>query len=142
MGHRSFMWWADLDAERRRFVTRLKHVTPTRLVGQRLGIEAGPITVDRGVMPPKRRQHSRTHRIGEKLAREIHVGIGMGKKSRLITNDRTPPAEAIADLHQKRWEIELFFGWIEQTLEIRKFLGTSENAVRVQVVVRGACLTA
>jgi IS4 transposase len=45
------------------------------------------------------------------------------------------PAEVIADFYQARWEIELFFRWIKQTLRITKFVGTSENAVRIQIAV-------
>ena len=37
--------------------------------------------------------------------------------------------------YERRWAIELFFRWIKQTLKIRHFLGTSENAVRVQIAV-------
>ena len=33
------------------------------------------------------------------------------------------------------WEIELFFRWIKQTLRIKRFLATSENAVRIQIAV-------
>jgi IS4 transposase len=67
--------------------------------------------------------------------REINVVIETGKTLRLVTNDLSSPAEVIADLYQERWEIELFFRWIKQTLRIRKFLGTSENAVRIQITV-------
>ena len=45
------------------------------------------------------------------------------------------PAQKIADLYKRRWAIELFFRWVKQTLRIRHFLGTSENAVRIQVAV-------
>ena len=54
---------------------------------------------------------------------------------RIVTIDLTSPAEVIADLYQTRWEVELFFRWIKQTLKIKKFLGTSENAVRTQIAV-------
>jgi IS4 transposase len=45
------------------------------------------------------------------------------------------PAAAIAELYKRRWAIELFFRWVKQTLKIRRFLGTSENAVRIQIAV-------
>ena len=54
---------------------------------------------------------------------------------RILTNDLTAPAQVIADLYRRRWAIELFFRWVKQTLKISRFLGTSENAVRVQVAV-------
>jgi IS4 transposase len=49
-------------------------------------------------------------------------------------NDITA-AQEIADLYKRRWAIELFFRWIKQTLAIRKFIGTSENAVRTHVFI-------
>jgi IS4 transposase len=38
-------------------------------------------------------------------------------------------------LYRRRWAIELFFRWIKQTLKITRFVGTSENAVRIQIAV-------
>ena len=61
--------------------------------------------------------------------------INSGKTSCLVTNDLDAPAEEIVDLYKTRWEIELFFRWIRQTLNIRKFLGTTENAIRAQISV-------
>jgi IS4 transposase len=135
MGYYSFQWWGDLDAKGCRFVTRLKRYTPTRVVEERAVAADGKITFDRVVMLPKRLQHTRTHRLGEKPVREVHVVIETGKTLRLVSNDLTSPAEEIADLYKTRWEIELFFRWIKQTLKIRRFLGTSENAVRTQIAV-------
>jgi hypothetical protein len=135
MGYYSFGWWGDLDAKGCRFVTRLKTYTRTHIIEERPVIDSGAITVDRVVMLPKRLQHTRTHRLGEKPVREVHVVIDTGKTLRLVTNDLTSSAEEIADLYKTRWQIELFFRWIKQTLKIRKFLGTSENAVRTQIAV-------
>ena len=44
-------------------------------------------------------------------------------------------AREIADLYKRRWRIELFFQLIKQTLRITKFVGRSENAVRIQIAV-------
>lgn len=51
----------------------------------------------------------------------------------VITNDRQRPAADIAQAYKFRWQIELLFRWLKQHLRIRKFLGTSENAVKLQV---------
>ena len=67
--------------------------------------------------------------------REVRVNTDTGKELRILTNDLDAPAEEIADLYKRRWEIELFFRWVKQTLKIRHFLGTSENAVRIQIAV-------
>ena len=52
-----------------------------------------------------------------------------------ITNDMTRTAEEISALYKQRWQIELFFKWIKQNLKIKRFLGRSENAVWIQVLV-------
>ena len=52
-----------------------------------------------------------------------------------MTNDLNRSSEEIADLYKSRWQIELFFKWIKQNLKIKKFLGTSENAVKTQICI-------
>ena len=50
-----------------------------------------------------------------------------------LTNQTTLPALTICDLYKSRWQVELFFKWIKQNLRIKKFYGTSENAVKTQI---------
>ena len=52
----------------------------------------------------------------------------------IATNDLASPALEIAQRYKERWGIELFFKWIKQHLKIKKFLGRSENAVRIQIL--------
>ena len=52
----------------------------------------------------------------------------------LITNDLNRTAIEIAALYKGRWQIELLFRWIKQHLDIRKFLGRNDNAIRLQVL--------
>ena len=56
-----------------------------------------------------------------------------GKTLVFLTNNTTLPAHVIAQLYKNRWAVELFFKWIKQHLRIKRFLGTSENAVKTQV---------
>ena len=51
----------------------------------------------------------------------------------LVTNLKDVSAEAIAELYKSRWKIELFFKWIKQNLRLKKFLGQSSNAVKIQI---------
>ena len=51
----------------------------------------------------------------------------------LLTNDPQRPAVDIAQLYKQRWNIELLFKWLKRSLKIRRFLGRSENAVRIQI---------
>ncbi len=46
-----------------------------------------------------------------------------------------PPPLAICELYEARWQVELFFKWIKRHLRIKKFYGTSVNAVKTQVWV-------
>lgn len=57
----------------------------------------------------------------------------------IITNNLEWEARTIADLYKKRWDIELFFKAIKQNLQIKTFLGTSENAVKSQIYVALIC---
>ena len=56
-----------------------------------------------------------------------------GKTLVFLTNNTTLPAPTIAALYKSRWQVELFFKWIKQHLRIKRFMGTSENAVKTQV---------
>ena len=67
--------------------------------------------------------------------REVVVMTETGKRLRIRTNDRDAPAQEIADLYKRRWLIELFFRMMKQVLRITRFLGRSENAVRIQIAV-------
>jgi len=50
-----------------------------------------------------------------------------------ITNNFTLSASTIANIYKSRWDIELFFKWIKQNLKVKTFIGTSENAVLIQI---------
>ena len=50
-----------------------------------------------------------------------------------LTNHMTLPALTICALYKQRWRVELFFKWIKQHLRIKRFMGTSENAVKTQI---------
>ena len=56
-----------------------------------------------------------------------------GKNLVFLTNQFALPAPTICALYRCRWQVELFFKWIKQHLRIKRFYGTSENAVRTQI---------
>ena len=56
-----------------------------------------------------------------------------GKTLVFLTNNFALPAQTICALYKARWQVELFFKWIKQHLRIKKFYGTSENAVKSQI---------
>lgn len=67
-----------------------------------------------------------------------------GREFMFLTNAMDLTAQQIADLYKNRWQIELFFKWLKQHLKIKKFWGTTENAVRIQIAaaITAYCLVA
>ena len=72
--------------------------------------------------------------LGVELDNTVYALDPESSKTRVfLTNNTALPALTIAALYKSRWQVELFFKWIKQHLRIKKFLGTSENAVKTQV---------
>jgi Transposase DDE domain/Domain of unknown function (DUF4372) len=134
LGYYDYSWWAELDDAGCRFVTRLKKNTPFTAVQDNRIPTGSNILSDRIGHLPARLAKSRKNPL-QVPVREIRVIIDTGKILRIVTNDLDAPAEEIADLYKQRWQIELFFRWVKQTLRIRHFVGISENAVRIQIAV-------
>ena len=65
--------------------------------------------------------------------RRVTAKDDKGRRLSFLTNNMTLKPELIADLYRQRWQVELFFKWIKQHLRIKKFLGTTENAVKTQI---------
>jgi hypothetical protein len=134
LGYYDFGWWAKLDAAECRIVTRLKTNTRFEIADERPVPAGSNVLSDRTGYLPKRMAAARRNPL-PRLVREVRVLSDTGKILRLFTNDLEASAQEIADLYKRRWQIELFFRWIKQTLKIRHFFGTSENAVRIQIIV-------
>ena len=132
LGYYDYGWWAKMDAAGCRIVTRFKANTPLTVTAERDVPKDGNILSDRIGLLPQRQ--SRKNPFGDPV-REVRVRIETGKVLRILSNDLDASAQDIADLYKRRWAIELFFRWVKQTLKIRHFLGTSENAVRIQIAV-------
>jgi hypothetical protein len=67
------------------------------------------------------------------LRRVSYFDAVTGKRLVFLTNNFTLPALTIAQIYKQRWQVELFFKWIKQHLRIKRFLGTSKNAVKTQI---------
>jgi hypothetical protein len=134
LGYYDYRWWAELDAAGCRIVTRFKSNTPLRVIEDRRVAKDGAILSDRVGHLPARQANNRKNPFGDPV-REVRVRIETGKILRILTNDLDASAEEIAGLYKRRWEIELFFRWVKQNLKIKKFLGASENAIRIQIAV-------
>jgi len=134
LGYYDYGWWAKLDAAGCRIVTRLKVNTKLSVVAESAVANGSNILSDRIGHLPQRMARNRENPFQEPV-REVRVRIESGKVLRILTNDLDAPAIEIADLYKRRWQIELFFRWVKQTLKIRQFIGRSENAVRIQIAV-------
>ena len=132
-GYYDFAFWADIDAKGSRFVTRLKKNSPTSLIETRPTDPDGPVVADRVAFLSKRLAASRKNPF-DKPVRLLDVRTDSGRTITLVSNDLDAPAAEVAALYKQRWQVELFFKWIKQNLKIRHFLGTSENAVCIQIV--------
>jgi IS4 transposase len=134
LAYYDYGWWAALNDAGCRFVTRLKKNTPLTVVSENRVPSTSNIVSDRIGHLPQRLAGSR-HNPMQDPVREVRVIIDSGKELRIVTNDLDSPVQEIADLYKQRWDIELFFRWIKQTLKIKHFIGVSENAVRIQIAV-------
>ena len=134
LGYYDYAWWAQLDAVGCRIVTRFKSNTPLKVIEELPVASGSNILSDRIGFLPARQARSRRNPLQDAV-REVRVTTETGKELRILSNDLDASAEEIADLYRRRWAIELFFRWIKQTLKITRFLGTSENAIRIQIAV-------
>jgi len=69
----------------------------------------------------------------EKLRRIRYLDVQSQKRLVFLTNNFSLPPLTIAQLYRSRWQVELFFKWIKQHLRIKKFYGTSINALKTQI---------
>jgi hypothetical protein len=67
------------------------------------------------------------------MRRISYYDVERKRKLIFLTNNFTLPPLTIAQLYRCRWQIELFFKWIKQHLRIKRFFGTSPNAVKIQI---------
>ena len=69
----------------------------------------------------------------EHLRRVRYRAPDTGKTLVFLTNNTALPPLTIAALYKSRWQVELFFKWVKQHLRIKRFYGTTENAVKTQI---------
>ena len=69
----------------------------------------------------------------DKLRRIRYFDPQQERRLIFLTNNFTLPPLTVAQLYRRRWQVELFFKWIKQHLRIKKFYGTSANALKTQI---------
>jgi hypothetical protein len=112
------------------FVTRAKETMDARRVYSAPSDRSNGIVCDQRV---RLNGYYAEKHYPEHLRRIRYRDPMTGKTLIFLTNNMTLDATIICALYKCRWQVELFFKWIKQHLRIKRFLGTSENAVKAQI---------
>jgi IS4 transposase len=124
-------WLKKLMDEDCFFVGRMKLGTTYEVIETREA--AGQNVISDELIHIKNRTNDR---LKNRLLRRIVFHRESDQKELVFfTSDLKRTALEVADLYKQRWQIELFFKWIKQNLKIKRFYGTSENAVKLQILV-------
>jgi hypothetical protein len=128
-GYVDYLWLDQLDAQKVFFVTRLKD-NAVFSVEAKLAEPKGCILADEVIFVPGSGKSSNP----ERILRRVVVWDELNQREIvLLTNNFPLAASTIAAIYKERWQIELFFKALKQNLKIKTFVGTSANAVRIQI---------
>jgi len=129
--YNDYAWFHEMTQRKIHFVGRMKSNAKFQ-VAKELAVSGDGVLEDQLIRlssPMAKKQYP------EILRRVCFRREEDGKVLSFITNDTKRTATEIADLYKQRWQIELFFKWIKQNLKIKRFIGTSENAVKIQIII-------
>jgi len=129
-GYEDFKWWSKLDENGVWFVTKLQSNVRYRVIGQqdqsqKKGVLKDEIIELTGVKADEKYEG--------KLRLVTYYDEEHEQIYQFVSNIIHLSAKTIADIYKARWDIEIFFKWLKQNLQIKTFLGTSKNAVLTQV---------
>jgi Transposase DDE domain/Domain of unknown function (DUF4372) len=129
-GYADYDWFAALDAEGVFFVTRLKENADYGVVERRPVPERSAVRCDEIIFLYKAARGGNL----DLFLRRIEVWDEEQKGVLVfLTNHRGFAASTIAAIYRQRWQIELFFKALKQNLRIKTFVGTSPNALQIQI---------
>lgn len=126
-GYSDYNWWLQLTRQNVHFVTRLKDDAEYSIVE--------PRTVPAGIIRDEVILLAKQEALGaEAHLRRIEVWLE-GERDTIVflTNNMKLAASTIAAIYKERWQIELFFKALKQSLKVKTFVGTTENAVQTQI---------
>ena len=128
-GYTDIRWWLELSRQKVFFVTRLKDNIEYGIVEQRAVKPRSAVVRDEIVLLTKIQEEGPVARM-----RRIEVWVEEKQETMVfLTNQLKLAAATIAAVYQDRWQIEQFFRALKQSLRIKTFVGTSANAVLVQI---------
>ncbi len=128
-GYYRYGWWLRLTRRGVFFVTRLKENAQFIVLRDNPVPEGGAILKDQVIiMRGQKRSGPKAH------FRRIELWDAEAQESvEFVTNHHELDALTITEIYRERWQIELFFKSLKQLLKIKSFVGTSENAVQIQI---------
>ena len=128
-GYADYDWWLSLEQQKVFFVTRLKDKADYAVMEKREVPEKGKVLKDEVIVLLKLAAEGR-----ECFLRRIEVWVEEKQETMVfVTNHLKLAASTIAAIYKDRWQIELFFKALKQSLKVKTFVGTSENAVQTQI---------
>ena len=128
-GYSDYDWWLNLTRAGVNFVTRLKDSASYGVVESRLLPEHSKVVRDEVIVLVSQQEVGPEARL-----RRIEVWVEEKNESMVfVTNNLQLAARTIARIYKERWQIELFFKALKQGLKIKTFVGTTENAVQIQI---------
>ena len=127
-GYTDYKWFARLTKQGVYFVTRQRWNGYYRVVKQRKVPKHGNILADQWVL-----LGHRSYRTGVAVRRVVVRDPETDKQFEFLTNHPGFAASTIAKIYRDRWQIEVFFKALKQSLRIKTFVGTSANALKTQI---------
>jgi Transposase DDE domain/Domain of unknown function (DUF4372) len=128
-GYADYDWWLSLTKQKVDFVTRLKDNAEYGVIEQRQLPDGGNIERDEVIVLVSQQEAGPVARL-----RRIEVWVEDKQETLVfVTNNLKLAASTIAAIYKDRWQIELFFKALKQSLRIKTFVGFSENAVQTQI---------
>src|ERR1700678_4496519 len=127
-GYTDYKWFARLTKQGVYFVTRQRWNGYYRVVKQRKVPQHGNILADQWVL-----LGHRSYRTGVAVRRVVVRDPETDKQFEFLTNHPGFAASTIAKIYRDRWQIEVFFKALKQSLRIKTFVGTSANALKTQI---------
>jgi len=128
-GYQDFRWWLDLSRQKVFFMTRLKDNAEYGVVEELPADSKTHVLRDEIILLTQLQEAGPVA-----LMRRVEVWVEEKQESIVfVTNHLKLAATTIAAVYKERWQIELLFKALKQSLRIKTFVGTSANAVMVQI---------
>ena len=126
--YNDFQWFYHLTKRKVLFVTRLKEATRYSVIEERMPPKNSKVLADETIQFVKEFEG-----VTPLPMRLVTVEDEHGKRFKFVTNIMHLSARTIGEIYRSRWSVEKFFRAIKQNLRIKTFVGTSENALHIQI---------